>query len=50
MGLTLAASLVVESSACRARWLDVIVPLVVWGTAAGGLGSLVSSMLHHSIA
>ena len=44
MGLTLAASLLVESSACRARWLDVIVPLVAWGTVAGGLGSLVSSM------
>lgn len=45
MGLTLAGSLLVESSACRARWLDVAIPLVAWGTAAGGLGSLVSSYM-----
>ena len=44
MGLTLTASLLLESSACRARWFHVIVPLAAWGTAAGGLGSLVSSL------
>ncbi|EPS98319.1 hypothetical protein FOMPIDRAFT_153697 [Fomitopsis schrenkii] len=49
MGLTLAGSLLVESSACRARWLDVIVPLVAWGTAAGGLGSLLDSFMGATI-
>ncbi|KAI0728890.1 integral membrane protein DUF92-domain-containing protein [Fomitopsis betulina] len=49
MGLTLAGSLLVESSACRARWLDVAIPLVAWGTAAGGLGSLLDSLMGATI-
>ncbi|KAI0948824.1 hypothetical protein AcV7_009465 [Taiwanofungus camphoratus] len=45
MGLTLAASLLIESSACRARWSDVVLPLLAWGMAAGGLGSLLDSLM-----
>lgn len=44
MGVTLAVSLLVESSACRTQWLSVVLPLIAWGTAAGGLGSLVCAL------
>ncbi|KAI0363414.1 hypothetical protein BV20DRAFT_958350 [Pilatotrama ljubarskyi] len=45
MGGTIAASLLVQSSACRAVWMDVLPPLLLWGTLAGGLGSLLDSIL-----
>lgn len=49
MGLTLAASLLVESSACREQWFNVVVPSMAWGTAAGGLGSLLDSFMGATI-
>ncbi|KAI0648534.1 integral membrane protein DUF92-domain-containing protein [Trametes meyenii] len=45
MGGTLAAALLAQSSACRATWAPVIVPLLLWGTLAGGLGSLLDSLM-----
>ncbi|TFK85704.1 hypothetical protein K466DRAFT_525421 [Polyporus arcularius HHB13444] len=45
MGLTIAASLVWQSTACRAQWLDIVSSLALWGTFAGGLGSLIDSFL-----
>ncbi|KAL7282856.1 hypothetical protein ACG7TL_002269 [Trametes sanguinea] len=45
MGVTMAVSLLVQSTACRSAWSDVLLPLVLWGTAAGGLGSLLDSLL-----
>ncbi|OJT08560.1 Transmembrane protein 19 [Trametes pubescens] len=45
MGITIAASLVVQSTACRSAWMSVVPPLLLWGTFAGGLGSLVDSLL-----
>jgi len=42
MGLTLATTLAIENIVCRENWLSELVPLLVWGTAAGGLGSLVN--------
>ena len=41
MGITMAVCLVVENSKCREQWHEVVVPLLAWGTAAGGLGSMV---------
>ena len=38
-------SLLAESSACRAEWKEVLVPLLVWGSFAGLFGSLVCSIL-----
>ncbi|OBZ75316.1 Transmembrane protein 19 [Grifola frondosa] len=49
MGLTLTAALLVESSACRAQWSSVALPLVAWGTLAGGLGSLLDSLMGATI-
>jgi len=49
MGLTLATSLIFENSRCKEQWVDVLVPLVAWGTAAGGLGSMVDSLLGATI-
>jgi uncharacterized membrane protein len=43
IGFTLAASLILESSKCREQWIDIVIVLFVWGTIAGGLGSLVSA-------
>ncbi|KAI0806619.1 integral membrane protein DUF92-domain-containing protein [Fomes fomentarius] len=45
MGLTIAISLVWQSPACRSLWPNVVVPLALWGTFAGGLGSLLDSLL-----
>ncbi|KAI9069418.1 hypothetical protein FKP32DRAFT_1559649 [Trametes sanguinea] len=45
MGVTMAVSLLVQSTACRSAWMDVLLPLVLWGTAAGGFGSLLDSLL-----
>ncbi|OSD02188.1 hypothetical protein PYCCODRAFT_1368246 [Trametes coccinea BRFM310] len=45
MGVTMAVSLLVQSTACRSAWSNVLLPLVLWGTAAGGLGSLLDSLL-----
>ena len=44
MGATLFACLVVESSKCREGWIDIMIPLLGWGAAAGGLGSLVGRL------
>lgn len=41
MGVTVALTLIWQSPACRSQSTDVVVPLVLWGTFAGGLGSLV---------
>lgn len=41
MGLTLAITLAIENAACRQSWMTELVPLLFWGAAAGGLGSLV---------
>ncbi|KAI0355212.1 hypothetical protein OH77DRAFT_1437130 [Trametes cingulata] len=45
MGGTTAVSLLVQSTACRAAWTEVVPQLLVWGTLAGGLGSLLDSLL-----
>jgi len=42
MGLTLATTLAIENTVCRENWLTELVPLLIWGTTAGGLGSLVN--------
>lgn len=44
MGLTLAITLAIENTACRRDWVTELVPLLLWGTVAGGLGSLVRSI------
>ena len=41
MGIAMFVCLVVENSKCREQWYDVVVPLLAWGTVAGGLGSMV---------
>jgi len=41
MGLTLATTLAIENAVCRQNWVTELVPLLLWGTTAGGLGSLV---------
>ena len=46
MGVTLAASLLIQSTACRSEWTNVVVQLVVLGTLAGGLGSLVRDVWY----
>ena len=46
MGLTLATTLAIENAVCRQNWVAELLPLLLWGTAAGGLGSLVG--LPHS--
>ena len=43
MGLTVALSLIWQSTACRAQWMTIVPQLLLWGTFAGGLGSLVCS-------
>ncbi|EGN97491.1 hypothetical protein SERLA73DRAFT_184220 [Serpula lacrymans var. lacrymans S7.3] len=45
MGFVLFASLVLENSKCRQVWGDILVPLVLWGTMAGGMGSMLDSFL-----
>ena len=42
MGVTMALTLLWQNTACQAQWTSVLFPLVLWGTLAGGLGSLVS--------
>lgn len=49
MGLTLAMSLILENNRCRDHWVEVLIPLVGWGTVAGGLGSMVDSVLGATI-
>lgn len=41
MGLTLATTLAIENAVCRQNWVTELMPLLAWGAAAGGLGSLV---------
>ncbi|KAI0323514.1 hypothetical protein GY45DRAFT_1376269 [Cubamyces sp. BRFM 1775] len=45
MGATLAVSLLIQSTACRSEWIGVVTQLVVLGTLAGGLGSLLDSLM-----
>jgi hypothetical protein len=45
MGLTLATTLAIENTVCRQNWVTELMPLLLWGTAAGGLGSLVGLSL-----
>ena len=47
MGLTLVVTLLVESSACRAQWHDLL-PLALYGTLAGLLGSMVRDCVGFS--
>jgi len=49
MGITMFASLVVENSKCREEWVDIGIPLLLWGASAGGFGSLVDSFLGATI-
>jgi len=49
MGLTLAIALAIENTVCRQTWAADLVPLLVWGTAAGGLGSLIDSLLGATV-
>ncbi|KAH7923580.1 hypothetical protein BV22DRAFT_1015152 [Leucogyrophana mollusca] len=49
MGLTLFVSLIVGNRTCRGEWVDILVPLATWGTAAGGLGSLLDSLMGATI-
>lgn len=41
MGFTMFASLIMENSRCREEWVDITIPLLMWGASAGGFGSLV---------
>jgi len=41
MGFAMFASLIVENSRCREEWVDIAIPLLMWGAIAGGFGSLV---------
>jgi len=49
MGLTLATTLAIENTVCRHNWLTELVPLLLWGTTAGGLGSLIDSFLGATV-
>lgn len=49
VGLTLFTSLVVENRVCRADWMGILPSLVLWGTAAGVLGSMLDSFLGATI-
>ncbi|KAH7908689.1 integral membrane protein DUF92-domain-containing protein [Hygrophoropsis aurantiaca] len=49
MGLTLGVGLLAENSACRREGAHILVKLVVWGTVAGGLGSLLDSLMGATI-
>ncbi|KAL4071988.1 integral membrane protein DUF92-domain-containing protein [Scleroderma citrinum] len=45
VGLTLFTSLIVENTACRAEWTEILLPLIFWGTTAGLLGSMLDTLL-----
>ena len=49
MGLTLATTLAIENTVCRENWVTELVPLLLWGTVAGGLGSLVNFYIPLSL-
>lgn len=49
MGLTLAITLAIENTVCRQNWVSELIPLLFWGTAAGGIGSLIDSFLGATI-
>lgn len=49
VGLTLFASLVIENGACRADWMGILPSLILWGTAAGVLGSMLDSFLGATV-
>jgi hypothetical protein len=45
MGFTMFTSLMIENGKCREEWVDVAIPLLVWGASAGGFGSLVCLLI-----
>jgi len=45
MGLTMIISLAIENATCRQNWATDLLPLLLWGTAAGGFGSLLDSFM-----
>ncbi|KAF9221042.1 hypothetical protein BS17DRAFT_712320 [Gyrodon lividus] len=45
VGLTQFTSLVVENSACRTEWTNLLPSLIGWGMAAGIIGSMLDSLL-----
>ncbi|PIL33250.1 hypothetical protein GSI_04700 [Ganoderma sinense ZZ0214-1] len=49
MGLTIAATLIVQSTSCRVQWQAVLFPLLLWGAFAGGFGSLLDSLLGATV-
>ncbi|KIM87712.1 hypothetical protein PILCRDRAFT_3476 [Piloderma croceum F 1598] len=49
MGFTMFAALIVENSRCREEWVDITIPLLMWGASAGGFGSLLDSILGATI-
>jgi len=49
MGFTMFTSLMIENGKCREEWVDVAIPLLVWGGSAGGFGSLLDSILGATI-
>ncbi|KAL4071918.1 integral membrane protein DUF92-domain-containing protein [Scleroderma citrinum] len=49
VGLTLFTSLVVENHTCGAEWVDILPPLLFWGSTAGMPGSMLDSLLGATI-
>jgi len=49
MGLTMIISLAAENTTCRQNWATDLLPLLLWGTLAGGLGSLLDSFMGATI-
>jgi len=49
IGLSFAVTLLIQSSACRQNSLSLVGELVAWGFVAGGLGSLLDSLMGATI-
>ncbi|EKM56171.1 uncharacterized protein PHACADRAFT_257248 [Phanerochaete carnosa HHB-10118-sp] len=49
MGLTMSATLLLESSACRREWPAVLLSLVGWGAFGGVFGSLLDSLMGATV-